>query len=271
MKKKVVLIVAILQILISCSSAQKAIRTVVVESGSFIMGSNDKTFPDENPAHSITVNAFYMSQYEILYDDYWAFCKAAGYPEPSGKFGYPVTNISWEHAVMLCNWLSGRDGFDHAYTIDRDDKKKYFSATCDLTKNGYRLPTEAEWEYAARGGHRSKNSKFSGSNSPYFSAWFVENSPNIDKKPGEMRPNEVGIYDMSGNIEEWCWDIYDEKYYAKSEKINPKGPKSGTSRVVRGGSRRNKMEYIGVTRRQFKAPTERDMYLGFRAVRTKTD
>ncbi len=251
--------------------SQKSIRMVTAKGGTFQMGSKEKNFPDESPIRTLTVKSFYISQYEIFHDDYWAFCKAAGYAEPTGKFGLTATNISWQHAVMMCNWLSGRDGFQHAYTINRDDKTGLFEATCDFTKNGYRLPTEAEWEYAARGAHRDKPSVYAGSNSPYNVAWFFENAQSSEKKSGELRPNEIGVYDMSGNIEEWCWDVYAETYDAKAEKTNPTGPKTGTERVIRGGSRRNKPEFVTVTRRQHKTPKERDAYLGFRVVRTKTD
>ncbi len=250
--------------------AQKDIKMVKVEAGTFTMGSNEKNFPEEHPPHEVTVNSFYISQYEINFDDYSAFCKAAGYAEPYGQSGFPATGLSWERAVMFCNWLSGREGLEHAYTIVRDDKKKIFEATCDFSKSGYRLPTEAEWEYAANGGHRAKRSVFSGSNSPYNIAWFSETYKGTEHKSGELQPNELGIYDMSGNVEEWCWDYYSNDY-SKSGKVNPTGPETGDERVIRGGSRRSKMEYIMITRRQHKPQKEKDSYLGFRVVRSITD
>lgn len=251
--------------------SQKQIKMVLIEGGTFEMGSDTENFPDESPVHTVKLNDFYISQYEVLYDDYLAFCKVAGYSPPEGEMGYPAVNISWERAVMLCNWLSGRDGYEHAYKIRRDDSKGVFEVSCDFEKNGYRLPTEAEWEYAARGGHRGKRSIFSGSNSPYNVAWFSENHKNKKHKPGELYPNEIGIYDMSGNVEEWCWDFYQRDYYKHSPEVNPKGPVAGIGRVIRGGSMRSRMDYIIITRRQFKDENHRDMYLGLRLVRTKTD
>ncbi len=259
-------------LIISASNlySQKVVKMVEVEGANFKMGSSSKQFTDENPIHEVTLNSFYISQFEILFDDYSAFCKTAGYPEPTGQVGYPATMVTWEKAVMFCNWLSGRDGFEHAYKIERNDTKKIFNVECNFETNGYRLPTEAEWEFAAKGGVRSKNYIFSGSNSPYNVSWFSENYKGNEQKPGEKFPNELGIYDMSGNVGEWCWDYYDQGYYKKSEKLNPKGSKAKTDRVFRGGTRRNKMEFIKISRRFHKDQKERDSFLGFRVVRTKT-
>jgi formylglycine-generating enzyme required for sulfatase activity len=125
--------------------AQKDLKMVKVEAGSFEMGSDNEQFKDENPKRTVTVNAFYISQYEILFDDYAGFCKIAGYSEPYGEPGFPATNITWERAVMMCNWLSRRDGFNKAYKIALDDKGNVLDVSCDFASNGYRLPTEAEW------------------------------------------------------------------------------------------------------------------------------
>jgi len=234
------------------------------------MGSNNKKFKNETPEHTVKLDTFYIAQYEISFDDYRAFCKVAGFSDPYGESGFPATNISWRRAVMMCNWLSRRDGFDKAYKIVRDEKAGIFEVTCDFNSNGYRLPTEAEWEYAAKGGDRSKGFMFSGSNSPYSVAWFSENYKGEEHKSGELLPNEAGIYDMSGNVAEWCWDIYDETYYRHSDSVNPKGPDTGDYRVVRGGTRRDKMEHIVITRRSYLEPEKKNLYIGFRPVRTKS-
>lgn len=247
------------------------IKTVFVEGGTFEMGSNNKNFKDETPIHKVRVDSFYIAQCEIPFDDYSAFCKQAGYSESYGTPDYPATNISWQRAVMMCNWLSRRDGFDRAYDIQRDDKDTYFRVTCDFKSNGYRLPTEAEWEYAAKGGHRSKNFKYSGSNSPFSVAWYSDTYQGLEHKSGELLPNELGIYDMTGNVSEWCWDRYDETYYTKKDSINPKGPDVGSYRVYRGGSRRNKIIYIENTRRFYLEENKKDLYLGFRVVRSKVE
>lgn len=251
--------------------SQQAIKMAVVNEGTYLIGSDNKAFADETPSHNVKISSFYISQYEIIYEDYASFCKTAGYPEPNGTPGFPATSISWENAVMFCNWLSSRDGFDKAYEIDRNEEKEIFNVKCNFQSNGYRLPTEAEWECAAKGGHRSKEYKFSGSNSPYNVAWFNENYKGLEHKTGELLPNELGIYDMSGNVAEWCWDYYGEDYYKKSEAENPKGSNAVYDRVFRGGSRRDKMEYIETTRRFHKSQKERDLYIGIRVVRTKLD
>jgi formylglycine-generating enzyme required for sulfatase activity len=253
------------------AGAQKKIKMVLVEGGTFEMGSDNKNFKDETPKHKVRVDSFYISQFEISFDDYMVFCNQAGYSEPYGTYDYPVTNITWQRAVMMCNWLSRRDGFDRAYDIQRDDKETYFKVTCNFKSNGYRLPTEAEWEYATRGGHRSKNYKFSGSNSPFSVAWYSDTYQGMEHKSGELLPNELGLYDMTGNVAEWCWDRYDESYYSKKDSINPKGPDVGSYRVFRGGSRRDKMIHIENTRRFYLEENKKDMYLGFRVVRSKVE
>ena len=252
-------------------SAQRTIDVALVEGGSFVMGNNQSKFPDEKPEHTVNIPSFYMAQYELFYDDYLAFTKVAGYAEPYGTVGLPVSNISWQRAVMLCNWLSTREGLDHAYSITRDERKGIFEVECDFSKNGYRLPTEAEWEYAARGGNKSKNYKYSGSNSPYNVAWFSETYKGNEQKPGQLSPNEIGIYDMSGNVGELCWDYYAQDYYERSPEFHPKGSSNKYDRVYRGGTRRSPAEYIQISRRFHMDETHKDPFVGIRVVRTKTD
>jgi len=249
--------------------SQKDIKVVLINGGTFEQGSNSKQFKDETPKHKVRIDTFYLAQYEISYDEYKAFCKVAGFSDPYGDPGFPATNISWERAVMMCNWLSRREGFDKAYKITRDEKTGIFKVTCDFNSDGYRLPTESEWEYAARGGDRSKGFKFSGSNMPYSVAWFNENYKGEEHKSGKLLPNEAGLYDMSGNVAEWCWDLYDQSYYSHSDSINPKGPGVGENRVFRGGTRRDKMINIILTRRSFLNQKKKNLYLGFRVARSK--
>jgi len=249
--------------------SQKDIKMVLLNGGTFEMGSNNKQFKNETPKHKVRIDTFYIAQYEMNFDEYKAFCKVAGFSDPYGKPGFPATNITWERAVMMCNWLSRRDGFEKAYDIVRDEKAGIFEVTCNFDSDGYRLPTEAEWEYAARGGDRSKDFKFSGSNMPYSVAWFNENYKGEEHKSGELLPNEAGIYDMSGNVSEWCWDLYDETYYSHSDSINPKGPDVGENRVFRGGTRRDKMVHIVLTRRSYLNQKKKNFYLGFRVARSK--
>lgn len=251
--------------------AQKSIDVVLVEGGSFIMGSENPKFPDEQPPHKVNLPSFYIGQYEILYDDYLAFTKVAGYSKPYGTPGMPAGNISWQRAVMMCNWLSTREGLEQAYTIKRDEREGIFEVECDFNKNGYRLPTEAEWEYAARGGNKSKGYKYAGSNSPYAVAWFNENYKASEQKAGQLLPNEVGIYDMSGNVGELCWDYYAADYYKNSPEFHPKGSSNQYDRVYRGGTRRLSKEFTEVSRRFHIEETAKNPAVGLRVVRTKTD
>lgn len=255
------------------SFSQKEIKDVLVKGGVFEMGSKSENFKDETPIHKVELKSFYISQYEISYNDYSAFCRVAGYTEPYGTADFPATNISWERAVMMCNWLSRRNGLDKAYKIERDKKQGIFNVVCDFESNGYRLPTEAEWEYAAKGGHRSKDYIFSGSSNPNLVGWYSKNYEGVEHKSGELKPNEIGIYDMTGNIGEWCWDYYSETYYKQTDSIiiNPKGPKKGSARVFRGGTRRDKLINIEITRRSYLEQDKKNLYVGFRLVRTKVD
>ncbi len=147
------------------------------------------------------------------------------------------------------------------------DKKKGSSYTCDFTANGYRLPTEAEWEYAARGGNKSKGYMYSGSNSIGIVAWYEGASRFSVHDVKTKQPNELGLYDMSGNVWEWCWDLMGD--YSSSAQTNPTGA-SGWSpfRVVRGGSGSSKSPDCRVYRRIGITPDNTDYSRGFRVVRT---
>ena len=222
---------------------------VFVEGGSFMMGSN---FDDiEKPVHKVTVSSFYMGKYEVTQKE-WR--DVMGYSTSYFKGDdKPVENVSWYDVIEYCNQRSLREGLNPCYTIDKSKKDSNNSNSGDELKwsvsvnwqaNGYRLPTEAEWEYAARGGIKSKGYTYSGSNDIGSVAWYTVNS--YDKgqnhpdygthKAGTKAANELGIYDMSGNVWEWCWDWYDSGYYAKSQSSDPIGAGSGSYRVLRGGS-----------------------------------
>ncbi|NUM72663.1 MAG: formylglycine-generating enzyme family protein, partial [Ignavibacteriaceae bacterium] len=137
----------------------------------------------------------------------------------------------------------------------------------DTNANGYRLPTEAEWEYAAKGGSKSKGYKYSGSNNAEDVAWYDYNSASRTHPVGQKRPNELGIYDMSGNVWEWCWDC-DENYNSDAQ-INPAGSLSGRYRVVRGGSWYSGIRYLRPTFRNYYIPDYMDKILGLRLARSK--
>ena len=183
-----------------------------VEGGEFVMGSSlSEGASSEHPQHRVHLKSFYMDKCEVTVAEYREFCVATGRQMPvTPRWGwqdnYPIVNVSWQDANEYAQWRQKR------------------------------LPTEAEWEYAARGGNMSKGYKYSGSNDINDVAWYEENSGSQPHPVGTKIANELGIYDMSGNVWEWCSDRYDENYYSNSDSDNPQGPSSGVDRVLRGGS-----------------------------------
>jgi formylglycine-generating enzyme len=268
--KKLILILLGLFIFQSQVASQK-MELVAVEGGTFFMGNDYSVNQDEAPEHKVTLNSFYIGKYEVTFEEFDRFCSATGWEKPDdaklGRDKNPVMNISWEAAVMFCNWLSRTEGFDRVYTIKRDTNST--TVTCDWNANGYRLPTEAEWEYAAKGGNQSKGYAFSGSNNPEEVAWYFANSGGRPQPVGLKKPNELGIFDMTGNVREWCWDIYDKDYYKKSPENNPTGPTTGLRRVYRGGAWNFKIDFLRITSREFMGPSKNYGNVGFRVVRKK--
>jgi sulfatase modifying factor 1 len=162
--------------------------------------------------------------------------------------------VDWNDALVYCNWLSEKEGLTPCYT------GKGILTRCDFLANGYRLPTEAEWEYAARGG-KSRGFKYAGSNNADEVAWYASTSGGQTQPVGQKQPNELGLFDMSGNSYEWCWDLYDGKYYAASPASDPTGPLSppqgeapdprGPNRVRRSGNWREGSDSVRVACRSF--------------------
>jgi formylglycine-generating enzyme required for sulfatase activity len=209
---------------------------VYVEGGWLEMGSNDGE-SDEKPVHRVYVDGFYIDKTEVTQAEYE---KVMGTNPSSFKCSTcPVENVSWNDAVEYAK------------------------------KVGKRLPTEAEWEYAARGGNKSKAFKYSGSNSLDEVGWYDSNSENKTHPVGTKQPNELGIYDMSGNVWEWCLDWYGENYYGTSPDKNPQGPSSGTYRVLRGGSWYSNDVSCRLTNRIRYNPDLRNINIGFRCVENK--
>lgn len=285
-------ILAILAFTLICSTAYtqkkplKVKKWVLVKGGTFQMGTDkvykidEELHTDEKPAHSVTLKSFKISQYEITNAQFCAFLNAVEnkregegedcakdggtkwlavggshiernslgifVPKP-GKARHPVLKVSWYGARAYCKWAGGR------------------------------LPTEAEWEYAFRGGNRSKGYAYSGSNNIDEVAWYSTNVFGPNGRPtagytrmvGSKKPNELGIYDMSGNIWEWCSDWYDHDYYKNGPGNNPQGPKKGTEKVVRGGCYSTGFDnFMGMAPDRMKAkPEKRSVNIGFRIVK----
>ncbi|MGD8731205.1 MAG: SUMF1/EgtB/PvdO family nonheme iron enzyme [Anaerolineales bacterium] len=218
---------------------------VRVEPGEFLMGS-DEGLPKETPLHKVTITRpFSIGQYPVTNKEFSQLCqvtKKCSFPDDS----LPVIGVDWYQAVEYCNWISECAGLTPCYS----GKGKF--TKCDFSTDGFRLPTEAEWEFAARGGNVSKGFLYAGSDEPDDVAWYAENSEGKPHPVGEKLSNELGIYDMSGNAWEWCWDWFDEGYYDGSPEMDPQGPENPPggpmpSKSRRSGSYLEDAHYIRVT------------------------
>jgi formylglycine-generating enzyme required for sulfatase activity len=232
---------------------------VLIEGGTFMMGGDGCS--DEKPLHKVSLNSFYISRYETTQSE-WNFIMGKNESEFTGD-SLPVENVSWFDAVKFCNKLSESEGLQKCYSGSGND------IFCDFKANGYRLPTEAEWEYAAAGGKRDIKSIFSGSNNIKEVAVYEGNCKNSTKAVGSLKPNELGIYDMTGNVSEWCWDWYDVYPAEGKNRSNPSGPNKGFLRVIRGGSWFNYDKCSRVCCRNLYNPNDTYFYLGFRVARSK--
>ena len=252
------------------SSTLIAPATVPVKGGTFTMGCTKEQGSDcqddEKPAHQVTLSDFNIGKYEVTNEQFVQFLNEKGnqteggiewldlgkedyydiddikgrFTIKNGREKMPIRNISWYGATAYCNWLSNKTG------------------------KTYRLPTEAEWEYAARGGNQSRGYKYSGSNNIGEVAWYNDNSDSKTYTVGTKKGNELGIYDMSGNVWEWCSDFYSN--YSSAAVKNPTGAERGASRVLRGGSWLNTAQGCRVSNRGSYAPADRGTDLGFRVV-----
>ena len=226
-----------------------------VEGGTFQMGSNDGE-SDERPVHTVSVDSFSIGTYEVTQDIYEAVMGS----NPSYFKGaeLPVEQVSWYDAVEFCNALSRRDELEEVYTISGTD------VSCDWSKRGYRLPTEAEWEYAVRGGNKSQGYTYAGSDTAGDVAWYGDNSGSKTHPVGQKQANELGLYDMSGNVWEWCWDRSGS--YSTSAATNPSGPSSGSYRVVRGGGWYYDATNVRTAYRDSYTPSRGSNLIGFRVL-----
>ncbi|MDR3113923.1 MAG: formylglycine-generating enzyme family protein [Treponema sp.] len=234
---------------------------VLVDVGSFQMGSPASEagrYDDEGPQHRVTVKSFSIGKYEVTQKEWVELMRS----NPSNFKGdtLPIENVSWYEAVEYCNKLSVKEGLTPAYTRNGD------RVTWNRNANGYRLPTEAEWEYAAKGGNKGGSSyEYPGGNSPDRLAWYGDNSGGSTHPVGTKQPNGVGVYDMSGNVWEWCWDWYGS--YSGGVQTDPMGPSSGSNRIARGGSWGSGIRALRSAFRSYSAPSFRASNLGFRLVR----
>ncbi len=256
-------------------SIQNAIgmKLVLVPSGEFSMGS-DKDEPEEKPRHRVRITKpFYLGLTEVTQQEYWDVMgtnpsrfSATGEEKdkvPGKATGrHPVEQVSWDDAVMFCNKLSAKEGLPAYYALDGDPVSMRGGT-------GYRLPTEAEWEYACRGGPEGTGVYSFGGDPAKLSdhAWFTDNSAGKTHPVGGKTPNAWGLYDMHGNVWEWCWDEYAADYYGQSPVDDPSGPSRARGRVFRGGCWNDTAESCQSATRGGEDPAHRNDDLGFRVAR----
>jgi formylglycine-generating enzyme required for sulfatase activity len=239
------------------------LSVVLIPAGQFIMGDNEGD-TDEKPAHPVQVSAFYMDTHEVSQKAYEGLMEKN--PSKFKAPDKPVDQVDWYHAVLYCNMRSRKEGLKPCY-----DPK---TLACDFTANGYRLPTEAEWEYACRAGTKDKYSAGSDPARLKTCAWFKANANQAPHPVGQKTPNPWGLCDMHGNVAEWCHDIYSENYYQQSESKDPRGPSAGDKRVLRGGSWRSSEDGCRASARNSETPRFADACFGsdaygFRCVRRR--
>ncbi len=271
--KKILTTIMLAILIISMGYAQKP-DMVDVEGGEFYMGNINSGEADESPEHKITLSDFSVAKKEVTFDEYDLFCKNTSYPLPDdGGFGrgqHPVMNVSWMGAVLYCNWLSKKHRFDKYYLIESDSSGtvQFKGINTEGEGNGYRLPTEAEWEYMATGGAESEGYAYAGSNVLQEVAWYAETTDARPHEVGTAKANELGIFDLNGNAWEWCYDYYGNNYYGKSPEENPTGPEEGDSRVYRGGSFNSAESFCRTTRRFNFAQNIHKGSVGFRLIKS---
>jgi sulfatase modifying factor 1 len=209
----------------------------LVQPGTFQMGS-ENGYRFEKPVHTVTITRPYrIGTYAVTYDEYDKHSddieKTYVNINIADRGTHPVSAIDWYAAVAYCNWLSEKAGLTLCYSGGGK------ATRCDFQANGYRLPTEAEWEFAARGGIQGQGYLYSGSDDLDVVGWHAGNSGGKSHPVGQKQPNELGLYDMSGNRWEWCWDWFDADYYAASPEIDPTGPSSPPEGAFVNRSRRS--------------------------------
>lgn len=267
---------------------------VMVKGGPFILG-DSLGDADERPTQRVVLRDFYIAKTETTLAQFDTFIRATAYRtdaergegsyvwtplgwnkkagvswrcdekgvvRPKGSGDYPVSHVSWNDAARYCNWLSEKAGLRPVYTFFAD------SVSCDFSTKGYRLPSEAEWEYAAGGGQERKQFTFSGSENLHEVSWYAGNAGRGAHPVGLKKANALGLFDCTGNVWEWCQDWYAEGYYAHAQdSLPPTGPAYGTMRVIRGGSWSNNPKHCRISNRSSRFPDGRDCNLGFRVVR----
>jgi formylglycine-generating enzyme required for sulfatase activity len=247
-------------------SGSTGIEMVKIPAGSFNNGSS-----------VVTLSSFLLGKYDVTQAQYAAVIGS----NPSSFLGdtsRPVEQVNWYDALVFCNTLSMQEGLRPVYsiagstdpaswgTVPTSESTTWDSATMDLSAEGYRLPTEAEWEYAAMGGNLTHGYTYAGSNSIDGVAWYTANSGSTTHPVGQKAPNELGLYDMCGNVCNWCWDWYNDNLPTAAQ-TDPTGPESGSVRVIHAGEYENVASNCEIFTRGSAAPNGSINYIGFRVAR----
>ena len=270
-------------IFILCCSVARNIREdqdmVLVQGGTYTMGCpvSQKSTCGLNlkPSQQVTLKSFKMSRYLVTVSRFEAFINATQYKTVAEKEGKSTfwNGKDWTNAPGL-NWRHNAAGKPYSedekkkfpvINVSYNDAKEYCRWLSAETGKSYRLPTEAEWEYAARGGNKSRGYRYAGSDIIDSVAWFSLNGNGTTHPVGLKRPNELGLYDMTGNVWDWCNDWFGRDYKTTPVE-NPQGPLSGNSRALRGGSWRNYDEYSLPLISVGNVPDYRGNFIGFRVV-----
>ncbi len=265
----------------------QTMELVYVRAGSFLMGGTrrvSRSRPEEFPVHPVELTYdFWIGKYEVTFEQFDSFCSSVGREKPDdrtwGRLDRPVIHVSWWDAIAYCNWLSQMEDLPVAYRLrNEEDAGRLLdwqgSVTEDITTViGYRLPTEAEWEYAARGGHLNTDDfLYAGSDDPDEVAWHSTNANFRTHSIGQKKENALGLFDMSGNVAEWCHDWWSASFYQGGERTNPIGPSMGEYRIRRGGSWAAVAEtHCRVSSRSHDRPGGSSGAIGFRVARTAMD
>lgn len=252
------------------------LHMIRVPGGTFEMGSiSENAYDDEKPVHTVTVSDFELAQFPVTQALWEAVMGEGSNPSRFEGPRRPVEQVSWYDAVAFCNRQNHLENLPFCYFSDEQCAHPY-ALEGELPNKGpvyfkpapgaFRLPTEAEWEYAARGGRLDTKTEYAGSGRVKDAAWHNDNSGDETHPVGLMQPNALGLYDMSGNVYEWCWDWYGE--YQKGSKPDLVWPESGAVRVLRGGSWFVNYRFVRVSYRDNNLPDIRYVIFGFRLART---
>ncbi len=242
-------------------TTKSGMEMVLIPAGRFKMGSAGGR-EDESPVREIDIDAFLMDRYEMTQANYAKLVPINGshFKGPDR----PVEMISWGDAAIYCNKRSREEGLDPCYDED--------SGACNFAANGYRLPTEAEWEYACRAGTTAEYSFGPDNRRLSKYAWYAGNAQKRTHPVGQKAPNPWGLYDMYGNVAEWCNDVYEKGYSKDGRTSNPRGPQDGPRRVLRGGAWNSPADDCRSASRVGESPGSQDACfardaIGFRCVR----